>query len=238
MGVSYAQGFMSTTPDRGYGWFMCTSGLYTRLLARLSPSGVVDTSTTYTTSSTSYAPRAAASDTGDRVWGCDGRSINYRGSIGGPTSELITTYYYFAAKVFNVYGQNILFYSGCGNSAVPCASGQLWYSTPFMITNTSGTNNRAMTGLTAVPALGDFVFASNNILYAASDSVVSGTGGLRKYTNVAGTLAGSWSATAFGDGTTIRNPPGGTIGVHGLTGRTEGSEFVLYMVRSQLLWLK
>lgn len=140
--------------------------------------------------------------------------------------------YYFSAKAVATNGTNAILVSGCTTSAVPCAAGVIYYSNPLVPTATTNAYNKAMTGV-SIPGVGEYQFKDYQTLYAASDSLVAGTGGLRKFTTTGTTfLAATWAAANWGTGGAIKNYPG-YVGVHGLAGRSEGSAYVLYLTSSQ-----
>jgi hypothetical protein len=83
----------------------------------------------------------------------------------------------------------------------------------------------------SVPGIGAIVVASSTVMYIGGDTTSSG-GGLYKYTASAGLVSATWSSYTFGTGTVSLNPTSATSGVHGLTGRAEGSTFALYITTS------
>ena len=85
--------------------------------------------TALTTTQAGYAPRAATSFDGSAIWNTDGRALRY-GALGATPVELTSVLYYFRTQGVVYGGVNTVLVSACGTSAVPCASGGLYYSSP------------------------------------------------------------------------------------------------------------
>ena len=120
---------------------------------------------------------------------------------------------------------------GCGNSAIPCATSNLYYSNPTLPTSASNNFNNALGGFNP-PSGGTFLIASPTTIYVGSDTT-GATGGLRKFigTPSPGVPTGAnWGEVNFGSGAVLNAP--GAVGVHGLAGRYEGTTYVIYFSSS------
>ena len=97
--TSLDQVYASATGNHYYAVFPCgLSSTTSRVIARVSSTGVVDVTTAYSSSTATYLPRGAASLDGVQIYSSDGHGIS-TGTLGSTFPAAITTadYYYGSA---------------------------------------------------------------------------------------------------------------------------------------------
>ena len=223
------QGYGSNSMDGQFATFGC--GLNTvcsRNVARLAYTGDVTVTTAYTTTNCSFLPRGTASVNGSQIYASDNGRI-FQGLHAGALTAIALGNSYYHSVVYNFSGTPTLFTSGCADFTTCAAGGSVYYSYAAaggLASTPDDVYNLGLLGV-SVPYIGPFVFASNTLLYAGSETTINGTGGLYKFTSATGTVDGLWSPVDFGTGT-VRNPTSTSIGVRALAGRWEGDAFILY----------
>jgi len=204
-----------------------TSGSSTlsRVIGRVSAAGTVDTTTAITdvTSGATSAgnPRSAVSTNGTDLWmDSSVNGIRYT-TLGSTTStQLSTTVTNLRqANIFNgqlyVSSQSGAFRLSTVGSGTPTTSGQTTTNLPAYPTATTSPYGFFFADL-------DSGVAGVDTVYVADDNSAGGTGGIQKYSLV----AGNWTANG-----SIAN----TTGLRGLTGVVSGNNVTLYTTSASAL---
>ncbi len=202
-----------------------TSATVNRVIGRVDASGSVDTTTALTDALSGGNPRSAASTNGTDLWisgTSSGGGIRYA-LFGATTSTALNT-----ATVTNLRHTNI--YNG--QLYVSSQSGAFRLATVGTGTPTTGsqtiTNLPGYTTSTTSP-YGFFLadlnggVAGDDTLYVADDNGAGGTGGIQKYSLVAGSWVANGSVAS-------------TAGLRGLTGAVSGNSVTLYVTSGGALF--
>ena len=236
LSLAIQEAYGSNTLDNGYALFPCgLSGATARVVARVAPSGWIDTTTTYTTNNAAYLPRGATSVLGTGTVYIGDEHAPWVGTYGTAITALLSTaLWYGAVHVAPFAAGNTLIYTACNVSTVPCPanSGSLMYSTgPLLPTSATNTPNNAIAG-TFVTGIGQFVVVSETLMYVGSDQTTAG-GGLYKLTSPTGGVTGTWASYSWPRNSALNiNPTATVVGVRGLVGRAEVGTYALYLSTS------
>ena len=165
------------------------SATASRVVARIDRAGVVDTTTQITNSFAAGTVRSAVTDDGQQFWVSGSNSGVQYVTFGATTSAAVSIGTPTNLRDVHIWNRQLYCSSASGTVQGVCTVGT---GLP--------TSGAAIAQLPGFPTTGisnyDFFFADENTLYIADDGALSG--GIRKYTQTAGTWSLAYTLTPAG----------------------------------------